>query len=104
MQLYRNLFICASVLTISAILTHGLATGLPYWIYRIVPGVKHGNKTADVLAYEGLFKACIEYDDVVIRHVKKCINSEYFWSKIKETTFFFFLVLKMFVLVLTVIY
>lgn len=80
MELYRNLFIGSAILTVSAILTHGLAMGLPYWIYRRV-SVKIANVSVDVLAYEGLFKACREYDDKIHivehkhKHIKECINT-----------------------------
>ncbi|XP_063402176.1 uncharacterized protein LOC134686441 [Mytilus trossulus] len=80
MELYRNLFICSAILTVSAILTHGLAMGLPYWIYRRV-SVKIANISVDALAYEGLFKACREYDDKIHivehkhKHIKECINT-----------------------------
>ena len=69
MGLYRNLFICSCVCTVFAIFAHGLAMGLPYWIYHTI-NVKMHNQYVDVLAYEGLFKTCIEYDDSV--PIKNC--------------------------------
>ena len=69
MGFYRNLFICSCVCTVFAIFAHGLAMGLPYWIYHTI-NVKMHNQYVDVLAYEGLFKTCIEYDDGV--HIKNC--------------------------------
>lgn len=69
MGLFRNLFICSCVSTVFAIFAHGLAMGLPYWIYHTV-NVKMHNRYVDILAYEGLFKTCIEYDEMV--HIKNC--------------------------------